>query len=149
MHDADSLRDEKAQVFKAIRTASPADLVRGQYRGYRGEAGVARRLERRDLRRAAAAHRLVALGRRAVLLALRQVPRHDGTEVVVDAEAAAARKCSPTSDAPNYLRFRLGPTRVAIALGASAKRPGAEMRGRDVELFVCNTGPEEAAPTSG
>ena len=39
--DADSLRDEKVKVFKAIRTASPADLVRGQYRGYRDEDGVA------------------------------------------------------------------------------------------------------------
>jgi glucose-6-phosphate 1-dehydrogenase len=44
---------------------------------------------------------------------------------------------------PNYLRFRLGPRRVAIALGASAKRPGAEMTGRDIELDVCNTGDEE------
>ena len=33
--DADSLRDEKVKVFKAIRTVTPADLVRGQYRGYR------------------------------------------------------------------------------------------------------------------
>ena len=36
-----SLLDEKAKVFKAIRTATPADLVRGQYRGYRDEDGVA------------------------------------------------------------------------------------------------------------
>jgi glucose-6-phosphate 1-dehydrogenase len=44
---------------------------------------------------------------------------------------------------PNYLRFRLGPDRVAIALGASAKRPGTAMVGRDVELFVCNASTEE------
>jgi glucose-6-phosphate 1-dehydrogenase len=49
----------------------------------------------------------------------------------------------PGDDAPNYVRFRLGPTRVAIALGANAKREGPEMRGREVELVVCNTGHEE------
>ncbi len=39
--DAAALLDEKAKVFKALRTATPADLVRGQYRGYRDEDGVA------------------------------------------------------------------------------------------------------------
>ena len=51
--DADALRDEKVKVFKAIRTPTPADLVRGQYRGYRNEARRRARLERRDVRRAA------------------------------------------------------------------------------------------------
>jgi hypothetical protein len=46
-------------------------------------------------------------------------------------------------DPPNYLRFRLGPDRVSIALGASAKRPGPEMAGREVELFVCNASTAE------
>jgi glucose-6-phosphate 1-dehydrogenase len=32
---------------------------------------------------------------------------------------------------------------VAIALGAVAKQPGAEMRGREIELVVCDTGHEE------
>ena len=49
----------------------------------------------------------------------------------------------PGNDTPNYLRFRLGPTRVAIALGALAKRPGVEMRGREIELDVCDAGNEE------
>jgi glucose-6-phosphate 1-dehydrogenase len=44
---------------------------------------------------------------------------------------------------PNYLRFRLGPDRVSIALGALAKKPGVEMAGREVELFVCNAGGDE------
>ena len=45
--------------------------------------------------------------------------------------------------APNYLRFRLGPNHVSIAVGALAKKPGVEMRGREVELFVCNAGEHE------
>ena len=37
----DSVRDEKAKVFRAIRPLRPEDLVRGQYAGYRQEKGVA------------------------------------------------------------------------------------------------------------
>jgi len=37
----DGIRDAKAQVFAAMRALDPADVVRGQYEGYRQEAGVA------------------------------------------------------------------------------------------------------------
>ena len=39
----------------------------------------------------------------------------------------------------NYLRFRLGPDRVAIALGARIKSPGEAMTGHEVELYACNS----------
>jgi len=39
--DSESLRDEKVKVFKTIRPLTGRSLVRGQYRGYRQEAGVA------------------------------------------------------------------------------------------------------------
>ena len=35
------LRDEKVKLFQAISEVRPEDVVRGQYRGYRGEDGVA------------------------------------------------------------------------------------------------------------
>ncbi|MGH2723379.1 MAG: glucose-6-phosphate dehydrogenase [Actinomycetota bacterium] len=38
---AERLRDEKAKVFHAITEVRPHDVVRGQYRGYREEHGVA------------------------------------------------------------------------------------------------------------
>jgi glucose-6-phosphate 1-dehydrogenase len=37
----DALRDEKVKVLKSIRPLSRATLVRGQFRGYRSEEGVA------------------------------------------------------------------------------------------------------------
>jgi glucose-6-phosphate 1-dehydrogenase len=64
------------------------------------------------------------------------------TEVLVTLKQPPTRVFD-TDDPPNYLRFRLGPDRVAIALGATAKRPGAAMEGRDIELFVCNATTEE------
>jgi glucose-6-phosphate 1-dehydrogenase len=39
--DSESIRDEKVKVLKAIESLSPDDLVRGQFRGYRTEKGVA------------------------------------------------------------------------------------------------------------
>src|SRR5262249_12931642 len=39
--DPEDQRDEKARVFKAMRPLQPADVVRGQFRGYREVAGVA------------------------------------------------------------------------------------------------------------
>ena len=71
----ESIRDEQVKVFRTIRPLSPADLVRGQFRGYRTGGGRRPGLDGRDLRRRAAAHRLVALGRRAVLHPGGQVPR--------------------------------------------------------------------------
>ena len=40
MGHAESLRDKKVEVFKAITTADPKRYVRGQYEGYRSVAGV-------------------------------------------------------------------------------------------------------------
>ena len=39
-HD-DAIRDEKARILRAVRPLRPADVVRGQFRGYRQEKGVA------------------------------------------------------------------------------------------------------------
>ncbi len=39
--DSESIRDEKVKVLKAISPIEPEDLVRGQFRGYRKEPGVA------------------------------------------------------------------------------------------------------------
>jgi glucose-6-phosphate 1-dehydrogenase len=39
--DSESIRDEKAKVLKSIPPLESTDLVRGQFRGYRNEPGVA------------------------------------------------------------------------------------------------------------
>ena len=84
--DADVVRDEKLEVIQSLRPITGEDVdrfvVRGQYAagtvdgkpvpGYREESGVSRILVHRNLRRAPALHRQLALGRRAVLPANRQ-----------------------------------------------------------------------------
>src|SRR5262245_66078577 len=39
--DSETIRDEKVKVLKAIRTLEAKNVVRGQFRGYRNESGVA------------------------------------------------------------------------------------------------------------
>jgi glucose-6-phosphate 1-dehydrogenase len=139
-----ALLDEKAKVFKAIRTLAPDDLVRGQYDGYRSEPGVA---ASSDVETYAAVRLHIDSWRWAgVPFYLRAGKRLGATTT----EVFVTLKPPPQAvfgelplRAPNYLRFRLGPDRVSIALGALAKKPGPEMTGRDVELFVCNAESDE------
>jgi hypothetical protein len=58
----DALRDEKVKLLKAIRPPTPQDVVRGQFRGYRDEPGVAPDSDVRNLRGASASDRNVASG---------------------------------------------------------------------------------------
>jgi glucose-6-phosphate 1-dehydrogenase len=142
----DALRDEKVKVFRSIRPLDPAHLVRGQFRGYRSEPGVATdslvetfaavRLEI-DSWRWSGVPFYIRAGKRLPVTA---------TEVVVDLQPPPARVFGDLApDQPNYLRFRLGPD-VAIALGAYAKQPGPQMLGREVELYVSQQSQDEMDP---
>jgi glucose-6-phosphate 1-dehydrogenase len=134
--DGESLRDEKVKVFKATRPVEQKNLVRGQFRGYRQEPGVAPDSKVETF----AAMRLEVdswrwSGVPFYLRAGKDLPV-TATEVVVDLRAPPARVFGDLGPAqPNYIRFRVGPD-VAIALGAHAKKAGPTMEGRDVELFV-------------
>jgi glucose-6-phosphate 1-dehydrogenase len=144
---ADALLDEKVKVFKAIRTLGDGHVIRGQYSGYRNEPGVAPD----SLVETYAALRLdVASWRWAgVPFYLRAGKRLAATTTEVFAELKRPpQRVFGGADVgpPNYLRFRLGPDRVAIALGALAKKPGVEMAGRELELYVCNSGEDEMSP---
>ena len=139
----DALRDEKVKVFRAIRPLDPKFLVRGQFKGYRQEPGVApdSRVEtfaavrlNIDSWRWSGVPFYIRAGKCLPVTA---------TEVVVDLRAPPANVFGALApDQPNYLRFRVGPD-VAIALGAHAKQPGPAMQGREVELYVSQSQGEE------
>jgi glucose-6-phosphate 1-dehydrogenase len=139
----EALRDEKVKVLKAVRPLAASQLVRGQYRGYQQEAGVA---PQSNVETYAALRLCIDSWRWSgvpfYIRAGKYLPV-TATEVVVDLKAPPARVFDDcASDPPNHLRFRLGPD-VAIALGARAKRPGTTMMGRPVELFVSQQQGEE------
>ncbi|HEY6456069.1 MAG TPA: glucose-6-phosphate dehydrogenase [Steroidobacteraceae bacterium] len=142
----DAMRDEKVKVFRALRPLQSQDLVRGQFRGYRDEAGVAPDSKVETF----AALRLSIdswrwSGVPFYLRAGKCLPV-TATEVVVELRPPPARVFGDVKPCqPNYVRFRLGPD-VAIAWGAHAKQPGERMAGREVELFVDQKGADEMEP---
>jgi glucose-6-phosphate 1-dehydrogenase len=142
--DMDAFRDDKVRVLKAIAPLEPRQVVRGQYRGYRDEAGVARDSDVETF--AALTIYLDSWRWHGVPFHLRAGKRLPltATEVLVTLKRPPQRRFSGRevdTGAPNHVRFRLGPD-VEIALGATvlaAGRPGQARPGQaqNVELTVC------------
>ena len=144
--DAEALRYEKQRAFRAMRPLSPADVVRGQFRGYRNEKGVA---SDSQIETFAAVKLYIDRWRWAgvpfYIRAGKQMPV-SVTEVFVELK----RPPQAVFDAviqgqADYFRFRLGPD-VSISLGARAKLPGEAMVGERVELVVRQTQADEMKP---
>jgi len=141
--DPEDVRNEQCKALKAVRPLTGRSLVRGQYRGYLDEAGVA---PDSQVETYAALHLHVDSWRWAdVPIYLRAGKRLPvtATEVLVELRRpphAVFGRVDP--DQANYFRFRLGPD-VVIGLGARAKAAGEEMVGEAIELSVCRRSPEE------
>jgi glucose-6-phosphate 1-dehydrogenase len=136
---SEPLRDEKIKVLRGLRPLSGKSLVRGQYRGYRSEAGVnpssdvetyAAMCLHLDSWRWEGVPFFIRAGKALPVTATEVLVRLKRPPQKVFGEAL--------THAPNHLRFRLGPKGIAIALGALSKKAGADMAGRNVELLVCN-----------
>jgi len=126
----DSVRDEKAKVFRAIRPLRPQDLVRGQYAGYRQEKGVAPDSTVETF--AALRLHIDSWRWEGVPFFIRAGKRlaTSCTEVLVTLKLPPLRR-GPEDG--NYYRFRLSPD-VIIALGARVKKPGEQMVSEPTEL---------------
>jgi glucose-6-phosphate 1-dehydrogenase len=134
--DIDSARDQKSVLLKSMRPIAPDDVVRGQYRGYRQEPGVAPKSR---------VETFVALKCFIDTWRWAQVPFYiragkclpvTTTEVIVELKRpprAVFGNVGPNH--PNHLHFRLSPD-VFIALNAQAKIPGEGFQGEEVELVA-------------
>lgn len=133
---SDSLREAKAALLSRVRPLEPDDLVRGQYEGYRDEAGVAADSNVETF--TALRLRIDTPRWRGVPFLIRagKAMRASVTEVTVELKPPPAR--FDEQPAPNYFRYRLNGSRIVIALGARSKKPGTAMVGEDVELLVCD-----------
>ena len=145
-HDAEGIRDAKAQAFKAMRPLAPEDVVRGQFRGYRTEEGVAPDSEVETF----AALRLHIdswrwAGVPFYIRAGKQLPI-TATEVSIELKRPPQLLFADVASShPNHFRFRLSP-HVELGLAARAKRPGEAMAGEDVQLVACHEHGDEMAP---
>ena len=127
----ESVRNETADVFRAIPPMRTEDVVRGQFVGYRQEPGVASASQVETY----AAVRLQVSSWRwdgvPFLIRSGKFMPVTATEVVVKLRRPPLRKLS-RQDA-NTFRFRLGPD-MALSLSARVKKPGPELMGETVEL---------------
>src|SRR5207302_1740661 len=127
---AESLRDEQVRVFRTIPPIQPANVVRGQFEGYRQVRDVAPNSKVETF----AALRLEVDCWRwdgvPFLLRTGKCMAVTATEVLVKLKQPPLRRF-PNQN--NYFRLRLGPD-LSINLGAQIKRPGAEMVSMPVEL---------------
>jgi glucose-6-phosphate 1-dehydrogenase len=144
---SETMRDEKMKVLRAIRAPHRRAIVRGQYAGYRQEPGVSPQSDmetyaalRFDIEswRWADVPFFVRTGKKLAVTATEVMATLRRPPQWLFGESLPARS--------NYLRFRLGPDRVAIALGVRVKAPGEAMQGRETELFACNSNADEMAP---
>jgi glucose-6-phosphate 1-dehydrogenase len=120
----DALRDEKVRAFRAMRPLASNDIVRGQFRGYRDEKGVA---PNSTVETFAAVRLCLDSNRwRGVPFYIRAGKRLpvSVTEVLVHLDRPG-----------NFVRFRLSPD-VLVSIGATAKAPGEAMVGEHVELIA-------------
>jgi glucose-6-phosphate 1-dehydrogenase len=132
--DSESIRDEKVKVLKAIPSLDAKSVVRGQFRGYRREKGVAPDSQ---------VETFAALRLEVDSWRWQGVPfylRAGKCLPVTCTEMVIRLRQPPTpypasSLMPNYLRFRVSPE-VTIALGTMVMAPGEEMVGQSVEMLA-------------
>ena len=143
-----AVQDEKNKVFRAMRPLTPADLVRGQYAGYRKEPGVAKSS---DVETFCALRLFIDSWRwEGVPWYLRsgKCLAETAAEVLVELKPPPQRlfaDSAPATGPANYLRFRLSPG-SAVALAARVKRAGKEFVGDQRELYLLDEHPGEEAP---
>jgi glucose-6-phosphate 1-dehydrogenase len=132
--DSECIRDEKVKVLKAIPPLAVGDLVRGQFRGYLDEKGVATnstvetfaamRLEVNSWRWKGVpiyirAGKCLPLTCTEVFARFRKPP-----SVIKESELS-----------PNHMRLRISPD-IAIAIGTMVMGPSEQMTGQTVEMLA-------------
>jgi len=144
--DAETMRDEKIRLFKAIRPLTPADIVRGQFRGYCDNEGVAPDSQVETF--AALRLHIETWRWSSVPFYIRtgkQLPV-TSTDVMVELKRPPQIVFDDiASGQASYVRFRLSPD-VFISVGARVKVPGEEMVGEDIDLIAHHHPGEEMMP---
>jgi glucose-6-phosphate 1-dehydrogenase len=146
VHGPDAVRAERARLLSAVRPLDPASVVRGQFRGYRDEPGVA---ADSGVETYVAARFSIDTWRWAgvpFLIRAGKCLPVSATEVVVEFRRPPLElfgELVPSHS--NHLRMRLDPE-LRIALGLRVKVPGEQLAGEDVELVATELPPEGWPP---
>jgi glucose-6-phosphate 1-dehydrogenase len=140
--DSESIRDERVRLVKGIPSLDPGRVVRGQFRGYRSEPGVAR--DSRVETFAALRLEIDSWRWKGVPIYLRA-----GKCLPVTCTEIVVRWRQPPTMfeefplKPNYCRMRISPD-ITIAIGANAIPSGQEGGSKVEEMLATHhPGPEE------
>ena len=144
--DPAALNAEKLRLFRAMRPLAPADVVRGQFKGYRAVPGVA---ADSDVETFVALRLFIDTWRWAgvpfLIRAGKCLPLTT-TQVMVDMKAPPLSVFDAVgARESNYFRFRLSP-QVVIAEGMRVKRAGEALAGESVELIARHHAAAEMTP---
>jgi glucose-6-phosphate 1-dehydrogenase len=141
--DSQSIRDAKVNVLKAIEPLTEQNVVRGQFRGYRSEKGVAPDSK---------VETFVALKLGIDSWRWQGVPFYiragkclpvTCTELLVRLRRPPGVFASSRPIAPNHVRFRISPE-VTIALSTMVKSAADELVGEPMEMVAVHRGgPDE------
>jgi glucose-6-phosphate 1-dehydrogenase len=132
--DSETIRDEKVKVLKAIPPLEAGNLVRGQFRGYRQEKGVASDSKMEtfaalqlevDSWRWKGVPFYIRAGKNLPVTCTEVLGRFRKPPVVVQ-ESTLSR---------NHLRFRISPE-MTIAVGTTVMAPGEVLKGETVEMVA-------------
>jgi len=138
--DSESIRDEKVKVLKAIAPIDEKSIVRGQFRGYQSESGVAAGSRTETF----AALNLEVNSWRwqgvpFYIRAGKQMPV-TSTEILVRLRRPPDVYHSQPSLEQNRIRLRISPD-LAIAIGMMVLTPDKDIAGQPIEM-VANHHPE-------
>ena len=144
--DSESIRNEKVKVLREIPAIDPKDLVRGQFRGYLDEKGVAPNSQTETF----AALRLEIKSWRwdgvpFYIRAGKNLPA-TCTEVIARLRRPPETKLTEPDTPQSYVRFRISPE-TTIAMAVSVARHNGTGPRQEVELVACrHPRPEEMEP---
>jgi glucose-6-phosphate 1-dehydrogenase len=133
-NDSETIRDEKVKVLKAAPSIQATNLIRGRYRGYRQEKGVASDSKTETF--AALRLEIDSWRWKGVPFYIRA-----GKNLPVTSTEVLARLRKPPAFIQecallqNHLRFRISPE-MTIAVGATVLGESDDMKGQKVEMIA-------------
>ncbi len=144
--DNDSIRHEKARILCSVEPLTASDIVRGQFKGYRQEKGVAADSQ---VETYAAVKLFIDTWRWAgvpfYIRAGKNLPVTCTQVEVTYRRPPLDTFPEPVQRQTNRLRLRLSPD-VVIGLGINVKHPGERMDGENVELIASHQTGTEMTP---
>ena len=134
-HSSESIRNEKVKVLKSIPALKAEDVVRGQFKGYQEEPGVAKGSEvetfavlklQIDSWRWSGVPFYIRAGKNLPITC---------TEVMARFRRPPQTSFNAGCDDQNYIRMRVSPE-MTVAMSASVAVPGSDDKRRVVEMVA-------------